>query len=98
MKVSELEGADLDYWVAIAIGMKNYIYPGTGRRYSPSSDWSQGGPIIERERMSIRSVTPMDTQVWYVELGLNCFAYGETMLIAAMRCYVASKFGEEVSE
>lgn len=65
-----------------------------GRSYCPSSHWSDGGPIIERERISIKQ-----------EAGGGCYAYfdhlnptaaGETPLIAAMRVYVISKFGAEV--
>jgi hypothetical protein len=64
-----------------------------------STDWSQGGPIIEREKIS----------VWY-RVGVRMFANidgkyeqsiahdhpGNTQLIVAMRCYVASKLGDEV--
>ncbi len=62
--------------------------------FNPSTDWSQGG-IIEREKINIE------------QLEHYCVAYkrpceisqrqtGPTPLIAAMRCYVASKLGDEV--
>ena len=63
---------------------------------SPSTDWSQGGPIIEREKIGslheARGVWSASTK-W--EDPAKVF-YGKTKLIAAMRCYVASKLGDEV--
>lgn len=70
--------------------------------YAPSKDWSQGGPIIERERIG---VTPFTVQVgddagnreWFANHeSQGDFFDGPTPLIAAMRCYVASKLGDEV--
>jgi hypothetical protein len=68
--------------------------------YSPSTDWAQGGPIIEREKIELRLFVD-DGSVWYAHLGAKPFpsdaqATGPTPLIAAMRCYVSSKMGEEV--
>ena len=68
--------------------------------YSPSTDWAQGGPIIEREEFTV-SHSPYD-HVFYGRARPWCaekrgvMEYGETLLIAAMRCYVASKMGDEV--
>ena len=61
-----------------------------------STDWSQGGPIIEREWIDLHCV---NDALWEAEI--NASAYhnrknGPTPLIAAMRCYVASKLGDEV--
>ena len=69
------------------------------------NDWAQGGPIIERESISvvcaigdgIWSAYPCDkgpahNPVQQVSTG----SVGPTPLIAAMRCYVASKLGDEV--
>ena len=65
--------------------------------YAPSTDWAQGGPIIERERISIRQWTnvpivhaymPQDDAPWASD--------GTSPLIAAMRCYCSSKLGDEV--
>lgn len=74
-------------------------------RFSPSTDWAQGGPIIEREGISIR-LEGREDMGWYAtvgargELAFTCLpmadAGGPTPLIAAMRCYVASKLGDEV--
>ena len=61
MKVSELEGAELDYWVARAEGFAPKIEGQTcflmseagGKIYVPSTNWSQGGPIIEKEKIGL---------------------------------------------
>ena len=69
--------------------------------YHPSTNWSQGGPIIERAEIDIYcytspTVSP-DAGLWLADItGTNFKAYGSTPLIAAMRCYVASKLGDEV--
>ena len=71
--------------------------------WNPSTNWAQGGPIIEREGISTR-FAPADARgVWYAVLGKNRFlspdfeGSGPTPLIAAMRCYVASKLGDDVA-
>lgn len=74
---------------------------------SPSTDWSQGGPIIERE--GITTTAAWDTRYTRPTVGPNgirwtaCVSncgqhmqYGPTPLIAAMRCYVSIKLGDEV--
>ena len=69
-------------------------------RYIPSTDWAQAGPIIEREWLD---VTPWPNESdedlrWQCKQhdSIECIAFGPTPLIAAMRCYVASKLGDEV--
>lgn len=68
-------------------------------------DWAQGGPIIERELISIESAfkaAGYDPGGWYwraaciTEDDKAFFIDGPTPLIAAMRCYVASKLGDEI--
>ncbi len=79
--------------------VETHYPPGGG--YEPSSNWGDGGPIIERERIAIG---PGHYQLWRAQINeggaiggriLN-ESSGPTPLIAAMRCYVASKFGDEV--
>jgi len=69
----------------------------------PSTSWAQAGPIIERERMGLWWATHyVDEGVeygnhWYAEdKNGDEVRTGPTPLIAAMRCYVASKLGDEV--
>ena len=64
---------------------------------SPSTDWAQGGPIIEREKIGVDCD---DLGTWFASYDLSAEtawgATGPTPLIAAMRCYVTSKLGDEV--
>jgi len=75
------------------------------RHFKPSTEWSDGGPIIERERIAIIEdgyrCTEWDAYVrgyYSSDEGLagDGSESGPTPLIAAMRAYVASKFGGEV--
>jgi hypothetical protein len=64
--------------------------------YNPSGSWWEGGPIIEREWIDLHCV---NDSLWEAECPAPCglsMQNGPTPLIAAMRCYVASKFGDEV--
>ena len=77
------------------------VYLNTGMQqsgipYRPSTGWAQGGPIIEREGITLRSC--IDGAAWDAELAYEetILASGPTPLIAAMRCFVASKLGDEV--
>ncbi len=68
--------------------------------YSPSTDWAEGGPLIQRERMEVMPCMDVKVEKW---IATHCFRKSEwfqecgpTPLIAAMRCYVSSKLGDEV--
>lgn len=70
--------------------------------YTPTLNWGWGGPIIERESIRLmpdQGATYVDC-VWLAgnanEDGDEFNGEGPTPLIAAMRCYVASKLGDEV--
>lgn len=67
---------------------------GTSKSYNPSTDWAQGGPIIDRE--GIGHYKANSSKVWAHPYGGEYNAEGPTALIAAMRCYVISKLGDEV--
>ena len=76
--------------------------------YDPSSNWAQGGPIIEREALEVEperanKVNGLGAVTgWRVVHPKNyggLIRYscrGDTLLEAAMRCFVASKLGLEV--
>lgn len=139
MRTADLTGAQLDYWVAKALGMKepNTFCDGEPRHmtydapfscgpaeddkfgdcFEPSERWSHGGPIIDQMRINVLFVGGEDGfwQAGYdlsVDLGrqcesgwldlpavqLKCEQSGPTPLIAAMRAFVASKFGAEVPD
>ena len=102
MKTSELIGPALDWAVAkcegITIPTDALIRQrhGASRSYSLSTDWAQGGPIIERERIGIGHAWEGDDWLASTHGIDDPIFYGPTPLIAAMRCYVASKLGDEV--
>lgn len=108
MKTSELIGRPLAYAVALCEGWEAYDKNGdlilTDGQYhwdidhfNYPTDWSQGGPIIEREKINIRDeITQWSSWMWDSTKCGDVSYYGSTPLIAAMRCYVASKLGDEV--
>jgi hypothetical protein len=107
IKVSKLSRAALDWAVSqcekrnepeIIHNFKMAWYTWPSVRYS--TNWQEAGPIIERELIRIISPTMRGVE-WVARIrktgGLNWIeAYGQTPLIAAMRCYIASKMGEEI--
>lgn len=109
MKTSELTGAALDWVVAKCEG-EDYspavTYNGIGQESPPtnySTDWAQGGPVIEREMKEFgfdlwsgAHVPTGQFAATYCRGVPDSYVYGPTPLIAAMRCYVASKLGETV--
>jgi hypothetical protein len=100
VKTSELTGAALDWAVAKCEGhtdSKDFAwYYDRRNTFNFSTDWSQGGPIIEREKLT---VAPYQDGGWLCTHPTDRWhgnKSGPTPLIAAMRCYVASKLGDDV--
>ena len=108
LKTTELQGAALDWAVARCEGLE--VYPEDGlvclvgqpfdtywKYWNSTIDWAQGGPIIERD---IAKVERFSDALWeataYTKDAQDIVQSGPTPLIAAMRCYVASKLGDEV--
>jgi hypothetical protein len=107
VKVCELKGFALNWAVAIC---ERYYYGDAGYgqialykggspimykdQWRPSEDWAQGGPIIERELMCLMNYVTH----WSALPNSVKFPHqrGETALVAAMRCFVYSKFGREI--
>jgi hypothetical protein len=97
MKTSNLIGAALDWAVAEARGLsKEWMHDyKIGYPVSSSTDWAQGGPIIERELIHVTHSHSRGS--WKAYIANNGEDYfGPAPLIAAMRCYVASKLGDNV--
>ena len=109
LKVSSLKGLALDWAVEYALLTKKVPNPeqraaiaSRNRRVSEvgySTNWDQGGPIIEQEKIDVNFST--EDNSWIAGLKLfdeQCdqMYKGPTPLIAAMRCYVASKFGDTI--
>jgi hypothetical protein len=67
-------------------------------QYTPSTDWALAGPIIEREKLCITASVEGDWTAFCVsdEMDMQWICRGPTPLVAAMRCYVASKFGDDL--
>lgn len=75
------------------------VYMQIGTTYSPTKHWEQAGPIIERERIS--TGCPSTGDFWDARdsktfLSNPVYWRGSSPLIAAMRCFVASKLGDKV--
>lgn len=57
-----------------------------------TSDWLQAGPIIEQEGITLRhGLSGWDAELDEFDILTSAF----TPLVAAMRCFLISKFGEE---
>jgi len=121
MKVSELNGAKLDYWVAKALGDRLARVIGIHEqercetrfgeqwpwnRFMPSRAWMDGGPVIERMSIEWERQSSADglDHGWTASVEPISkypdppWMWGETQLIASMRAYVASKYGDEVPD
>lgn len=100
----------LNYLVAEYEGLRPIIrsrgievlFPGAPRRvpFAPATDWSHGGPIIERENITTGPWTTSPAMAHYgthdTVTSSNPRMVGNSLLVAAMRCYMASKIGDEV--
>lgn len=97
-----ITGSESGYWVWDQGNGKKPVFMLVGREYSPSTIWELGGPVLEKLRE--RS----NDQFWIESDGSNvhvmswvsehqCFTgYGPTLLVAAMRCFVAVHAGSEI--
>jgi len=71
-------------------------------KFKPSTDWSQAGPIVEREKIGVGFYDDgchARGGEWCALMDVNrdpVEAFGSTALLAAMRVYVASRLGDEV--
>lgn len=110
MKTIELTGAALDWavgqcrnrvlyrsksgrWMTADYGQFNHRHGAPW--WNPSTNWKQGGPIIEREGITI-SRGYGGKYWWAVHDANELEVLGPTPLVAAMRAYVTAKLGDEV--
>ena len=87
-------------------GMETYVkvttFSGYEADWEPSADWSQAGPIIEREKITLDyDFDGQGLSLWtarkYAFDGTLLWAEsGDSPLIAAMRCFVQSRLGDKV--
>lgn len=122
IKTSELIGPALDWVVAKCEGREpgHYLgvvratahpdFPDSAPMFGPdlqySTDWAQGGRLIDREKLCVGYQHQLDpayvplldpaTICWARTTAGGYLKYGPTLLIAAMRCFVASRLGDEV--
>jgi hypothetical protein len=102
MKTYELTGYVLDYAVAICEQHKDddsLQTPVEWHLAAYSSAWEFGGPIIEREKIDLnwdKTIAHPDKGLWFACVNDGDDVTGPAPLIAAMRCYVASKLGDQV--
>lgn len=100
----DLEGIALDRRVAelagyfasgLVVELNGKLYDtsedGPDDSWSPSTKWSQGGPIIERELINLQHWMKYHEawSAWWQDIERE----GQTPLVAAMRVYVAAKAG-----
>jgi hypothetical protein len=110
MKTRDLYGPALDWAVWNCTGGAA-AYPKTAsgktflklwkgnstKHIHPSTDWNQGGPIIDWMMMEgVTFSVSVDGWVTARFCTENKTYTGDTLLIAAMRCCVAYKLGDEV--
>ena len=111
VKTADLIGPALDWAVAQVEGV-NYRQDGikcktriaprklhhyTEPNFSPSTDWSWGGPLIEKFILDLKfCVFELPNESWEAETH-ESWANGSTALIASMRAIVHANFGDTVS-
>ncbi|MDR9839404.1 phage protein NinX family protein [Herbaspirillum huttiense] len=99
MKTAELEGTRLNYWVARADDFDHAGADFVQHVHDAAQEWYYGGPLIERERIAILPQFEDGKVSWRATNDKVHRAYdGPTPLIAAMRAFVASRFGDEVPD
>jgi hypothetical protein len=92
MKTSKLTGKALNWAVNQAERLTGIFAP-----VHYCGKWAQGGPIIDREHISTAYVYWGEWEAWDDKTMPPPKYRGPTPLIAAMRCYVASKLGDDIN-
>jgi hypothetical protein len=89
------------YWIKLD-GKDRALSKGWSQSFTPSTDWAQGGPIIEREMIDLQCWS-FHSMPWKASIdggtdaGIALYVeHGTTPLVAAMRCFVASKLGDNI--
>jgi hypothetical protein len=70
---------------AALVALHNHC--GTGKPYSPCTDWGHGGPIVEKHWSAITRQR--------MELGAKSIAFDDAgLLIGLMHCFIVSEIGD----
>lgn len=109
VKTAELVGPALDWAVDVATASIFDLHPERTKKvvesilignYSPSTDWSQGGPLIEEYGVRVsKNIAPhMGGKDWRADVGArnNGLPCATSPLIAICRAIVAAKLGDIV--
>jgi hypothetical protein len=103
MKTRDLIGPALDWAVSKCAGWRRELCYLNTEYPNYSENWSLAGPIIERELINVCCAslggwvsTIFDDTAELLENSFKFRQYGTTPIVAAMRCYVASKMGDDI--
>ena len=113
VETSQLSGPALDWAVAKSVAKENVkieqcrgadapafcVVLTNGAHWTPSTDWTQGGPLIERYCGITNCEDEKQPEPFYAETrcsNLNGYANGTTILIAVCRAIVAAELGDDV--
>lgn len=108
VNVANLSGPALDWVVArveavkVSIAAPQYgtgwrVYKPNGFKYSPSTDWVIGGPLVSKYQITITYHNAPDRTPLATTSDMHpAFQAGQTILIAACRAIVAAKLGDTV--
>lgn len=104
-RTSELAGSALDWAVAKCFPADEFLFDpapylpdenGAPKYFNPSTHWQDGGPIIEQEGLAVQPASGSGKDRWLCTKDGTSIP-GPNPLVAAMRCYVTAKLGDEVS-
>lgn len=108
VNTADLCGPALDRAIAqieaipVAIASPHYgtgwrIYkPGFGGKYSPSTDWAVGGPLIDKYILEFKFYQAEYPETAWRASANDGWGEGPTQLIAACRAIVADRLGDTV--
>lgn len=107
MKVISLEAPLLNFWIAKSLGLPTLedgqikgavrvtnAISGETESFQPTTDWSQAGPILEKNWYEIETMM----NEWFGPRWAHMKDFRNDPLTWLMRGFVALNFGDEVEE